>query len=423
MHRCDNDEVSIGCTRKFQLRRSLSTGALSKMGTIGSKWNKNFTLDNQNEPLPTYAILPKDMPNEDFVSVASGNRLSHVDTPPESVGRHSKMSGGALFGIVTPRKRKSDEAWSYEFYPFAQKKVPTNKLTGLGKRSTSVVSLNEQLSSYEAKQNELQSFSNHSRQSCKKVMGDVLKDRTNTSKDIINKYQEKFHQLLDPSVSTEEMCFAHCNTTEPIPSSASRVQECRPECTQEHRVTELSEDARTSDMNDSETAERSARYDDSGSCNAGYYVEAAKCVDANNGASCLRAQATDHSKPLPVLESCVPGNAVEEQQCKTNMLTQHKCKPLIKSLEPAVYPRPLAYGHTLTRNQYQNRIESTKNKICLNVEDVLTSEDNCLRPELRTRSTKAESWRLKKLLQDVTSYPTVVLRRLDENAKKQPPKN
>jgi hypothetical protein len=394
------------------------------MENIVSKWDKDFALDSENEPHPTYANPPKVIPSGDFVSVASSNRPSDFNTPPESVGRHSAMSGGTLSGIVTPRKRKSDEVCSCEFFSSAQKKVSTTKHAGLGKRSTSVVSLNEQLSSYDTKQNELQSFSNHIHQPFKRVKGDVLKDRTNKSRELINKYQENVHQLLDPSVCTEEMCFAHCNTTEPILSSASHcIRECRAVLTKEHRVTALSEDVCTSDMKHSETAKQSACHDVSDSCNAAYYVEATKCVDANSCDSCLCTQATDHSKPMPVLESGVSGNAMEDQQCGTDMETQHCYKHARDVLESPVYPRPVTYGHILTRNQYQNRIESTRSRVCLNVEDVLSSGDYFLEPELRTRSKKAESFKLKKLIQDVTSYPTVVLCRVDENVKEQPPKN
>jgi hypothetical protein len=330
---------------------------------------------------------------------------------------HSKMSGGTLSGIVAPRKRKSDEVCSYEFYSFAQKKVSTNKHAGLYKRSRSVVSLNEQLSLCDTKRNELQSFSNHVHQPFKKVKGDVLKDRTNTPKELINKYQENAHQLLEPSVCTEEMCFAHCNTTEPILSSSSHcIQECRAVLTQEHRVTELSEDVCTSGMKHSATAKKSACYDDSDSCNAGYYVEATKCVDANSGASFLCTQATVHSEPMPVLEASVSGNVMEDQQCETDMQTRHCYRRAHDVLEPPVYPRHLTYGKNLTRNQYQNCIESTRSEVCLNVEDVLSPGDYLLEPQLRTRS----SCGLKKLIQDLSSYPTVVLCRVDENVKQEP---
>jgi hypothetical protein len=101
------------------------------------------------------------------------------------------------------------------------------------------------------------------------------------------------------------------------------------------------------------------------------------------------------------------------------MQTQHCYRGAHDVLEPSVYPRSVTYRRVLTRRQYQNRIKSTTGKVCLNVEDILSSGGDFLRPELRTRSKKAESCNLKKLIQDVASYPTVVLCRVDENVKEQ----
>jgi hypothetical protein len=330
------------------------------------------------------------------------------------------MPGAAL----TPRNRKFDEVYSYEFHSSAQKKLSATKFSGVVKKRTSVISLNEQLSSCKTKQDGLQIFSNQTHQLFKKVKGDILKDRTNTSRELINKCQEKLYQPLDPSVCPEEMCVAHSNSTETILTSASHcIQESRAVLTQEHRVTELSEDVCNSDMRQTETPERSACYDGSDGCNAGYYTDATESVDVNTGASCLCTQAADHSKPMPVHESCVSQNAVEDQQCETDMQTQHCYRQIHDALDPPVYPRPDTCRHILTRHQYQNHIKTTKGKVCLNVEDVLSSEGDFLKPELRTRSKKAESCNLKKLLQDVASYPTVVLCRVDENVKEQPHEN
>jgi hypothetical protein len=118
----------------------------------------------------------------------------------------------------------------------------------------------------------------------------------------------------------------------------------------------------------------------------------------------------------------VSENAVEDKQCETDMQTQHCYRRVHSVLKPPVYKKPATYRHTLTRRQYQNHVKSTKGKVCLNVEDVLSGDD-FLGPEFRTRSKKAESCNLKKLLQDVVSYPTVVLCRVDENVTEQPPEN
>jgi hypothetical protein len=382
------------------------------MENIFPKWDGNFKLGNpnmmQNKPLPNCAVPLKVVLSGDLTSEASGDGPSEFNSHPESGGQQSDMSGVVLSRILTPRKRKFNEVCSHEFHSFVQTKVSATKFACLGKKSRSVISLNEQLSSYERKEDELQSFSNQTHELLKSIKGDVLKDRTNTSREVINKNQEKFDQHLGLSVSAEEICFALCNKTEPIVGSQShRIEESRAVLMQEHRVTELSGDACSSDMKQSETARRSA--------NARYYVDATECVDANSGASYLCTKAVDYSSPLPEPVACVSGNAGEDQQCATDMQTQHCCRQAPDDLEPPLYPRPLTYGHVLTRKQYQNSIESTKGKVCLNVEDVLSSGDYFVRPELRTRSTKAESCKLKKLLQDVMSYPTVVLCRVDEN--------
>ncbi|PNF22720.1 hypothetical protein B7P43_G07131 [Cryptotermes secundus] len=423
MHCCDDDDIaSIDSARKCQLRCSLSTSALSNMENILPKWDRDLKSGNknmvmQNEPLPIYATPPKDMPSGDLVSVASSNGPSDCHTPPESVSRHPEMSGATLSRRVMPRKRKFDEVGSYEFHSSAQKKL-TTKLAGVVKKHTSVISLNEQFSSCETNQDGLQSFSNQTHQLFKKVKGDVLKDRTNTLRELIIKCIEKLHQPLESSVCPEEICFAHCNSTEPILSSTSHcIQEPRAVLTQEHRMAELSEDVCNSDMRHTETPKRSACYDGSDGC----YTDATECVDVNNGASCLCTQAVDHSEPMR--ESWVSQNAVEDKQWETDTQTQHCCAQVHSVLKSPVYPRPVTYRHILTRRQYQSRIKSTKDKVYLNVEDVLASGGDLPRPELRTRSKKAESYNLKKLLQDVASYPTVVLCRVDENVKEQPHEN
>jgi hypothetical protein len=420
MHRCDDDDdkASIDSARKCQLRRSLSTSALSK-------WDRDFGFGNKNVVMQN-ETPPKDMPSGDVVSVASSSGPGDCYTPPESAGRHSEMSGDTLSRRVMPRKRKFDEVCSYEFHSSAEKKMSTTKLAGVVKKCTSVISLNEQLSSRGTKQDGLQSFSNQTHRLFKKVKGDVLKDRTNISRVLFNKCPEKLHQPVDPSVCPEEMCFDRCKSAEPILSSASHcIQESRAILTQEHRVTELSEDICNSNMRHTEVPKRSACYDGSDGCNAGYYTDATENVDVNNGASCLRTQAADHSKPMSVHESCVSQNAVEDQQCETDTQTRHwhHYRQARDVLEPPVYPRPLTSRHVLTRRQYQNHKKSAKGKVYLNIEDVLSSGGDFLGPELRTGSKKGESYNVMKLLQDITSYPTVVLCRVDENIREHPHEN
>jgi hypothetical protein len=398
------------------------------MGNIFSKSDRDFRLGSknmamQNEPPSIYLTPLKDMPGGDLVCVASSNVPNDCYTPPESVCRHSEMSSATLSRRVTPGKRKFDEVCTYEFHPSAQKKVLTTRLAGVVKKSTSLISLNEHLSLCETKQGGFQSFSDQTHQSFKKVKRDVLKDRTSTLRELNNKCGEKHQQPLNLSVRKEEMFSAHCNTTEPILSSASQcIQEPRAVLTEEHRVTELSEDVCNSDMKHTETPQRSACCDGNDSCNAGYCVDATEHVDVSSGASCVCTQAAGHSEPEPVLESCVQGNAAEEQQCETDLRTQHCYRKSRDALGPPVYPRPLTHTHILTRRSFQNSIKSIEGKVCLDVEDILSSSDD-LRLEFKTRSMKAKILNLKKLLKDLVSYPTVVLCRIDGNIQEKPLEN
>jgi hypothetical protein len=136
----------------------------------------------------------------------------------------------------------------------------------------------------------------------------------------------------------------------------------------------------------------------------------------STGSSCGNSsytQAGGNIDSLPAqIKSRVLRNTAEGRQSKTD--TQSHSRRFYNVLEPPIYPRPFNYSHILTRRQFQNYMKSTEGKVYVDVKDILSTSDDLLRAELKTRSMKAKLGDLKKVVQDIMIYPTVVLCRIDD---------
>jgi hypothetical protein len=205
-------------------------------------------------------------------------------------------------------------------------------------------------------------------------------------------------------------------------ASCTDSSNCDRSCTQAEghsdSLSELSQEVCNSDMEHTESPRCAC-------CDTGYCTFATECrdiegVDISNGASCTDSsncdrsctQAEGHSDSLSVhVEST-------GEQSETDTKTQSR--RLYNVLLPPVYPRPLNCTHILTRRQFQNHFKSTESKDCLDVNDILSLSDDFLGPELRTRLMTAKIYNLKKFLQDMMSYPTVVLCRIDNKIWEKP---
>lgn len=284
--------------------------------------------------------------------------------------------------------------------------------------------MNEQLSLCDTIER-LQSFSDQIHH-FKKAKHDVLKERTNTLNDLSYECRKR-HQPLSLSV-----CQSHCNITGPDVSPESYcLQESRAVLSQECKMTELFQEMCNSDMEHTATCRRYVFRDGDDSCAdttkqrdiVGADVNGnASCSDSSDcGGPCLSNQARGHNDFLSLhVESHVLVNRAEGQQTETAMGTHSCCRRLCDIQQLPVYPRPLNYTHILTRRQFENRIKSIEGKVSLDVEDILSSSDDLPWPDLRTRSMKGKRCNLKKLIQDIMSYPTVVLHRMGDKIQEKP---
>jgi hypothetical protein len=187
------------------------------------------------------------------------------------------------------------------------------------------------------------------------------------------------------------------------------------------------EEVCNSDIDHTETS-RDACCDANESSNTGHCVVATECrdvegEDVNNGASCMHTDVSDrshsyiqaggHGDSMSVCEEpSVLGNTAEGQQSETAAKTRnhHRTRG---HMEPTVNPRPLNCTRVVTRQQFQ-KLRRTEGKISLDVKDILSSRVELLRPEFRTRSMKVMLEKMKHVLQYLTSYPVVVLDRIDD---------
>lgn len=417
VHHCDGSRASIDSTSVRRLRRSLSASELPSLQSSASKWDIGLKLGDksmvtQNESPAIYLIPLKDVQSGNTVSMTSGNGDSNCHTVPQNVDRHVHLSGGTLSRRVMSRKGKFHDVCSFESsYPSQKRGVPADKLACLVKESSSLVSLDEQLSPC-CNQKGLQSFSDQTSHSIKELNGDVLKDTTNALGNLTTKYQKKCYQTQDLTIYSEGMCPTDCTG-----SCLSLASHCLEESTavlmQEHKMIELSQEVCNSDMERTKVP-RCTCCDADDSCNSGCCAVTTECrdmkhVDVNTGTPSTGSSSCDRSgTQAGGYSDCISAHGIEIRSCRFRDV-----------LEPPDYPRPLSYTHTLTRSQFQNHVKSIEGKVYLDVNDILSYNDDFMRPEPRTRSMKAKRYNLKKLLQDMMSYPTVVLCRIDDKIQEQ----